>query len=867
MFHGEFVGREPELDCLERALARAMEGKLSVCMVTGGPGTGKSRLIGEFVARARTNNPDLLAIIGECNAQTGRSQPYLPFIELVGQLVGEAKDRQAGPPAGVGSRLGAVASVALESLLAVAPDLLGLMVPGVSTIAATALAVAERRGWTQRLLDSFKPKRAEVELETIDRKRIFEQYTALIHGLAASFPLVLIVDDLQWSDESSLALFYHLIFKRVELPLLIIGSYRTAELDAQLHSRGQSLDTAKYAIIERYGEVFIDLDRLPQQERRCFVEQYLTVCRHRFDAGFVERLLEITAGQPLLLGELLVHLSERGRVTLDGEGYWVAPELLDWSALPTRVEGVIAERLERLDPRIYDVLEVASVQGRSFVVSVVARILGLDELELVKLLARELDARHHLVNEAAIERIGERWLATYSFDNIQLQQYLYSRISQRGRMLLHAQVAELLEDLYADYPGPVERVLAFHHECGGSWRKAAHFHRAAGARAFRLGAGREAITHFERALALLDDMPADAEVRELKIQTYLPYSNVLKVTYGWNSPEILDALYRARALCRELGAEEQLMPFLFSLWAHHLTNLDLAGALATARENTALGERLSSVEVRVHGHFAQANTEFWLGDFEACARNVALARELCEQIEDFSSCSERYGQDPRALVLQFDIMTSWVLGERERVEALLGEGERMLAELEQPLSKGIMLTSLAWQAFNDGDVGACRRHAEELLRVTEALVYYRPFSELFLGWVDGVEGNPQVGLERVERAYAQMGATSESLLDPVEALIACDLLVRLGRVTDARLALERSLARGLASGSLAYRAELLRVSAELAGADERERAGQILRDALALAERQGAIEFIARIRRSLEEHDNSAMAEVRGSPR
>lgn len=851
MFHGEFVGRESELERLSHALELALRGTLTARLVTGGGGTGKSRLIQEFIARARRAKPELLVITGECNAQTGSTQPYLPFIELMNQLVGDAQDRRPEPAAGLGVLLATAAGVAIESLLSVAPDLLSLMIPGVSKIATKAMAMAERRGWKQRLLDSFKPKAGGAKLETTDRKLIFEQCTALFHQMARSFPLVVVIDDLQWSDEPSLALFFHLILKRVDLPLLIIGSYRTAELEAQMQARGQALETAKNAIADRYGDAFIDLERLPTEVRRAFVAQYLGIYRHRFDAVFVERLFETTAAQPLLLGELLTSLSEQGKIELDEEGYWICPGRLDWSALPRRIEGVLAERLQRLDARVYDILEAASVQGRSFVVPAVARTLGLEELELVKLLARELDARHHLVAESAIERVGERWLATYTFDNLQLQQYLYNRISQRGRMLLHDRAGELLEELYEGYAGTIERVLAYHYEHGGRWRKAAHFHRLAGLKAFQLGAGREAISHFEQALALLEQLPLDMDLRKLKVDTYLPYSNVLKVTHGWNSPEILDALYRARGFCRDLGAEDRLMPFMFSLWANHLTRLDLASARTIALENTALGKRLDSPEILVHGYFAQSNTEFWLGEFESCAAHVAQANELSRRIADLGSCTERYGQDPRSLIMQFEILSAWMLGRAEQTQALLAQGERLLVELDQPLSKAIMLTTLAWQAFNAGEVEACHRHAGALLHVSVGMAYYHPFAELFLGWTQGVHEEPLRGLERVERAYAEMCTQGPSLLDPVEALIACDLLRRLGRVQPARQVIQRSLESGLTHDNLAYRAELLRVRAELGAPHEPALTAAALQEALALAREQGAQPFVARIERSL----------------
>ena len=194
------------------------------------------------------------------------------------------------------------------------------------------------------------------------------------------------------------------------------------------------------------------------------------------------------------------NLEERGDLTKDTAGRWIPAASLEWEALPARVEGVIAERLARLTDEAREVLSVASVMGRDFAAQVVAQVRAVPERDLVKLLSRELDKRHGLVQETGEVRIGKRFVSWYRFGHVLFQQYLYDELSAGERRLTHGDVAAALETLYEGRTTEIAAELARHYEEAGEDAKAVAYLTEAGDAAFRAYAQAEAVAYYSHAL-------------------------------------------------------------------------------------------------------------------------------------------------------------------------------------------------------------------------------------------------------------------------------------------------------------------------------------------------------------------------------
>ena len=187
----------------------------------------------------------------------------------------------------------------------------------------------------------------------------------------------------------------------------------------------------------------------------------------------------------------------------DPEGRWVEGEGLDWAALPERVEGVIAARVERLPDELRDLLAVASVEGEEFTAEVVARVRDADTREVVRLLSRELETRHRLVRAHGVRALAAGRLSRFGFSHVLFQRYLYGTLNEVERVQLHEDVGTALEALYGDDTEEIAVQLAHHFEQAGIIDKAIRYLQQAGQSCVHRTANREAIGHFQRALELL----------------------------------------------------------------------------------------------------------------------------------------------------------------------------------------------------------------------------------------------------------------------------------------------------------------------------------------------------------------------------
>jgi DNA-binding SARP family transcriptional activator len=364
-----FVARERELARLGTHLEAALTGRGQVAFVTGGPGRGKTALMEAFARKAMEAHPDLLVAMGRCNAYSGVGDPYLPFRDVLGMLTGDVEGRWAAGTISAehARRLWNTLPEAVRALLDYGPHLIETFVPAAALLpraeaashAIGAKTLQELRVWLDRRRSSASG---------LDQARIFQQVADTLAALSSSKPLLLILDDLQWTDTASASLLFHLGRRLADAGgrILILGAYRPEEvaLDrpsarfAQHPERDERTGERERHPMQKvlsefrrhYGEMWLDLTTADQVEGRAFVDAYLDSpaspwASNRLEDEFRAALTERTDGHALFTIELLRGMHERGGLTQDVEGVWITGPALDWERLPARVEAVIQERI------------------------------------------------------------------------------------------------------------------------------------------------------------------------------------------------------------------------------------------------------------------------------------------------------------------------------------------------------------------------------------------------------------------------------------------------------------------------------------------------------------------------------------------
>lgn len=431
-----FVRREEELERLGRSLDEALAGRGGVTFVTGEAGSGKTWLVQEFAARAEAAHADLLYAYADCDARTGAGDAYLPFREILGLLAGDtaADIAQGNITEETASRLRRFVAASGGLFFEAGTEVLGAFLPGAGLVAKLAARLARRPATPGGL----------------KQPQIQEQYTAIIRAAADRQPIVLVVDDLHWADAASIDLLFHLARRIEGSRVLLIGAYRPHDVALGRDGARHPLEPVVAELRRYFGDVVVDLDASGEAARRSFVAALLATRPNRFAPSMVDRLVGHTGGHALFLVEVLSMLEERGGIVRGRDGVWQEGRAIEWSRVPSRVEGVIEERMGRLDGELLDALTIASVEGADFSAEVVAHVEGVETRRIVRRLSRDADRQHRLVAATGIRRIGHASLAAYRFRHALFQHYLYRRIDAVERAHAHQAVGEALESLLGD---------------------------------------------------------------------------------------------------------------------------------------------------------------------------------------------------------------------------------------------------------------------------------------------------------------------------------------------------------------------------------------------------------------------------------
>jgi len=552
-----FVGREAELARLEGYLEAAIEGVGQVAFVVGGAGRGKTALLRAFAERAMAAHPDLLVVSGACNAFSGVGDAYLPFREALGMLTGDVERRWAAGTVSAdhARRLWSALPVTLLALVQHGPHAISGLVSGKQLIARATEAGLAEAAWVPELR-SLSGRATGGGLE---QPALFHQVTNVLHAVSSAHPVMLVLDDLHWADQGSMGLLMHFGRRLAGSRVLVVGAYRPEEATLTSGVASDSTAAVLRELRRQYGDVWIDLRDADAVNGERLVNALLDAEPNRLGDDFRSALYARTGGHALFTVELLRTLQESAALRRDGEGCWVADADLEWGALPARVTAVIESRLDRVGPVARNLLAVASVEGETFTVDVLAEVQGLSQRATLRHLS-ELAKRHRVVREVAAVRRDGTTVSRYAFSHALFQVYLYEELSEAECRLLHGEIAGSLEDLYAAESDAIAPQLALHYAHAEDRPKAVEWAVSAGDQARATYANAEAIGWYERVMALTEELDESAASLTWRLQAL---SGLGKVCY--HTGEIGEAEHHFReaiALGKRLEVDPQELALL-----------------------------------------------------------------------------------------------------------------------------------------------------------------------------------------------------------------------------------------------------------------------------------------------------------------
>jgi DNA-binding winged helix-turn-helix (wHTH) protein/tetratricopeptide (TPR) repeat protein len=455
------VGRDGVLARLEERLARARAGQRQVVFLSGEAGIGKTTVLEAFLARAAVD-PDLLIASGTCLEHYGTAEAYYPVLEALGRLLREP---------------GADRIVAL--LESCAPTWL------------VQLPWVEPRGDREAL---------RRELLGVTKERMLREMGEALEALTAKTPLVLVLEDLHWSDYATLDLLGMLGRRQERARLLIVGSYRSVDVIVSGHPLR--------AVIQELGVRRQCEDIALQFLSEADVAAYLV---QRFGAEAFSPDLAIavhqrTDGNPLFMVRLADELVALG-VLAEEEGRWCLRGRLDdiTRAVPESLRALIDKQITRLEPEAQRVLEVAGLLGNQFTAEAIAAGLGEDPT-VVEERCDSLSRQRQLVVPGALTMLPDGTpVAQYCFTHNLYPQVLGARVAAARRVRLHQRIAEWLEQACGAQPDAISTQLAWHFEEARDYPRAIRYLIVTAENTARRFAYRDAIQVLQHALALAAD--------------------------------------------------------------------------------------------------------------------------------------------------------------------------------------------------------------------------------------------------------------------------------------------------------------------------------------------------------------------------
>lgn len=663
-----FVAREQELAQLNAFLEAALAGQGRVVFITGEAGSGKTALVEEFVRQACRQQAGLIVAGGNCNAYGGPGDPYLPFREILALLTGDVEARYA---AGTMSQAEArhlweMMPHAVGALVEAAPDLIDTFIPGRALAARAANAAALGADWPAELRALLAEKESAQSLTNLQQSDLFAQYARLLQRLAQIQPLLLVLDDLQWADSGSISLLFHLGRQVQGHPILIVGIYRPADVALGRAGERHPLEPVINEFQRYFGGNRVDLSRSGGQH---FVEAFLDSEPNRLGDDFRRMLYRVTKGHALFTVEMLRGMQARGDLVQDDTGYWVEGTTLNWESLPARVEGVIAERLNRLPAALREILNVAAVEGETFTAEVIVQVQGVETRSLVRQLSRDLDKQHRLVRGQGSQMMGSGGprLSRYRFRHILFQRYLYSHLDQVARAHLHQDVGNVLEQVYGQQTAEIAVRLARHFQEAGLVEKAIGYRQEAGDAAARMFADGEAAKHFSCALELATEYEISLDER---LHLYHRLGRALEMDSQFaKALAIYEMMQKAAAEDRNQAVELTAQVGKANIYASSNSehNLPLAQKLSEQALDLArkLGDQTTEIQIllnllnicRYSNRLLQAIVH---GEAAlTLARQLDLADQAATALSELCRCYGLNGHLPRGLALSREAISLW----------------------------------------------------------------------------------------------------------------------------------------------------------------------------------------------------------------
>jgi len=817
------IGRTAELRLLEDRWEQAQEGQSQIVLVLGEAGLGKSRLIRTVVRLIRENSvsadqPQSQVVEWRC-AEHFRNSELHPVSDFMNRFLAfEADDSP---------------SVRFERLARHLEDH-GLNSPEGVGLFAKLLFLPEDDRY---LASGLTPAR--------EREETFRVVRRWLEACSAKWPTLFIIEDLHWSDASTLEFLSQLIEGGQSGHILTILTFRP-EFKVPWPAAPQ--------------QTFLALNRL---SRRQVTEWMRTGSNTPLPDSLIAQVYQRTGGVPLLVEEFTRMVREStvaaptmtpaptsGAAPASSAAPTNTPAATNPAPpreIPATLQDLVIARLDRMGCD-REIVLLTSTFGHRFDYELLAATASVDEERLRTELGK-------LVTADVLFSKGQWPHCSYVFKHALLEEALYTAIGEQQRREFHRRIAETMEARFPKVAETQPELLAEHFTKAGLVLKAVRYCLKAGLRSKDRFANVEAVSHFQEGIHLLEELEPSAARDALELELLGPLGTAFIAWRGYADPEVGPILSRAHALCERVGETPQVFAIMWGNFAYHIVRGDFRRCAALAEEAIAFAERLDEPGILMEALFLRGITCLYRGDFNSARNSCADVIARFDDRLRTASLAKLIGEDPGITCRCYLALALWHLGFADQALELSRQTVELARSINHVFSLEYALHHTGW-LHQHCRLGIQTQVAgEEQVQIAgeQRFLFWEATGTLYTAGGLLQQGRMERGLRLLENGLQAYRATGAQLGLPYYLSMLTDAWIRTGRFAEAENALNEAIALADKNDERFQEAELYRLKGELvlAQSNDRTAAEEWFSRSIMTAKRQGSKAWTLRTTMSL----------------
>ena len=605
-------------------------------------------------------------------------------------------------------------------------------------------------------------------------------------GLARQNPVLMIFEDAHWVDPTSLEVLGRAVDRIATLHVLLVVTFRP-EFNAPWV--GQSHVTS------------LTLNRLGEREAAAIIARLVE--NKELPAAVMAEIVERSDGIPLFVEEMTKAVLEAESEGAARRTAATGPSLAQ--AVPASLHASLMARLDRLGPA-KEVAQIGAAIGREFSHALLASVALQTGAELELALDR-------LIQAGLLFRQGTPPQATFLFKHALVQDVAYSTLLRGARRTLHARIADAL--LAASDIAP--EIVAMHLQRAERSAESISYWRKAGEQSARRANDREAVSHFRRALSLLEAQPETNERWRTELAILSQLGPALMNVHGWAAAEVGEVVERAADVGRRLESSQELAPSIANLWVFQFSNGRLDAAEKISDDLLRIGRELNNSDVLLQGHHCAWPVCWGRGALADAVGHIDAGLALYDEERHAHHRFLYLGHDPAVCGLSIASQLYSTLGYPTRA---IDTGERALA-LARRLNHEPSLVHGLWFVVESQmtrcDVAGATANTGELLKLAEqyGLPQPRAIGRVYRGWALASAGKAVEGLALAEEGITLLERFGTRIFLSRNYCAIAEIYLILGRYADGLRQVEKALRIASDIGESFYLPRLFQIRARL----------------------------------------------------